>query len=106
MEAAHAAVVFGLAEDGLDHRLSSPVELAAALAGQHAAHEGVVAARPAGPRGLAFAGVGRDEHLAAPGDRALHLALMPVAGVGEDHPGKLVDAGGLQLAAGGVADPP
>jgi hypothetical protein len=34
VEAAHAAVVFGLAEDGLDHRLSLPVELAAALAGQ------------------------------------------------------------------------
>ncbi len=33
VEAAHAAVVFGLTEDGLDHWLAAPVKLAAALAG-------------------------------------------------------------------------
>src|SRR5439155_19172736 len=65
VEAGHAAVVFGLAEDGLDHRLAAAVELAAALAGQHAAHEVVVAARPARPWRLAFARVRWDEHLAA-----------------------------------------
>src|SRR3954447_11699656 len=65
VEAVHAAVVFGLAEDGLDHRLAAPVELAAALAGQDPPHEGVIPARPARPGCLAFAGVGRDEPLAA-----------------------------------------
>src|SRR3954469_9328797 len=102
VEARHPAVVFGLAEDGLDHRLAAAVELAAALAGQDAAHEGVVAAGPARPWRLAFAGVGWDEHLSAGGVRAFHLALMPVAGVGEDDAGRLVDAGVLHLAAGGV----
>ena len=102
VEASHAAVVFGLAEDGLDHRLASPVELPAALAGQHPSHEGVVAARPAGPRRLAFAGVGRDEDLTALGDRAFHLALMPVTGVGQHDARRLLDTDGVRLAARGI----
>jgi hypothetical protein len=102
LEAGHAAVVLGVAEDGLDHRLTPSVELAAALAGEDAAHEVVIAARPTGPRALAFAGVGRDEHLAAARDGALHLVLVPVAGVGDHDVGDLVDADGVQLAANGV----
>lgn len=41
VEAVHAAVVLGLAEHGLDHRLAAPVELPAAVGSQDAAHEGV-----------------------------------------------------------------
>jgi len=51
---------------------------------------------------LRFARVGRDEHLAAVGVRALHLALVPVAGVGQDDARRLLDADGLQLATCGV----
>src|SRR3954469_3457138 len=65
VEAGHAAIVFGLTEDGLDHRLAATVELAAALAGQDAAHEVVVAAGPSRPWRLAFAGVGWEEHMRA-----------------------------------------
>jgi hypothetical protein len=94
--------LFGVAEDGLDHRLAATVELAAAFGGEDPAHEGVVAAGPSRSWCLALAGVRWDEDLAALGDRALHLALMPVAGIGQDDAGRLLDADLLQLAAGGV----
>src|SRR5204863_949586 len=82
--------------------LAAAVERATALAGQDPSHEVVVAAGPSRSRCLAFAGVGWDEDLAAVGDRSFHLALMPVAGVGEDDAGRLLDADARKLAAGGV----
>src|SRR4051794_23354904 len=102
VEAGHAAIVFGLTEDGLDHRLAAAVELAAALAGQDAAHEVVVAAGPSRPRCLAFARIRWDEHLAAGGVRAFHLTLVPVAGVGQHDTGRFLKADPLKLAARGV----
>ena len=48
------------------------------------------------------AGVGRDEHLDAAVGDALHLFAVPVAGVGQQHLGRLVDAGRGELALGGV----
>jgi transposase len=53
-EAVESAVEFGVAEDRLDHGLASSVELACVLCREHAAHEGVVAAVPAGAGVLAF----------------------------------------------------
>src|SRR3954451_2760208 len=102
VEASHAAIVFGLTEDGLDHRLAATVELAAALPDQDAAHEVVVAAGPSRPRCLAFARIRWDEHLAAGGVRAFHLTLVPVAGVGQHDTGRFLKADALKLAARGV----
>ena len=42
------------------------------------------------------------EHLDAVVADPLHLLAVPVAGVGEQHPGQLVDAGGVELALGDV----
>ena len=47
-------------------------------------------------------GVGRDEHLDAAVGDALHLLAVPVASVGQQHLRRLGDAGGRQLALGGV----
>ena len=49
VEAGDAAVVFGVAEDGLDDVLSLPVERLAVFGGQDAAHEVEDAALPTGP---------------------------------------------------------
>jgi hypothetical protein len=45
---------------------------------------------------------GGDQYLDAAIDDVLHLLLMPVAGIGEQHLGAVADAGGLELALGGV----
>jgi hypothetical protein len=42
-----------------------------------------------------------DQHLDAAANDVLHLALVPVARVGDDHPGRLC-TGPRQLALGGV----
>jgi hypothetical protein len=102
VEAIDAAVVFRLAEDGLDHRLALAVELAAVLAGQDPAHERVEAAVPARPGAFAFAGIRWDQHRDALVDDPFHLALVPIAGVRQQHPGRFGDASGAQLALGGV----
>ena len=75
---------------------------AAAVAGQRFAHLVVAAAVPVAPRGSAAAGVGRDENLDAALGDPLHLLAVPVAGVGQQHRGQRVDAGGRELALGGV----
>ena len=59
-------------------------ERATARGGEHASHEVIEATGPSWPGATAQAGVGRDEHLDAVGDDRLDLALVPVAGVGED----------------------
>src|SRR3954447_2973319 len=46
-ETVDAAVELGVSEDGLDHHLTSAVELISELAFQDAAHEGVASAVPA-----------------------------------------------------------
>ena len=51
---------------------------------------------------LSTAGVGRDQHLNPAVDDAFHLLPVPVTGVREQHLGRVVDAGGVQLALGGV----
>src|SRR6186997_2903065 len=58
LEAFERAVELDLAEDGLDCDLALPVEVAAVRCCEHATHERVHAAGPAGPRALAQAGVG------------------------------------------------
>jgi len=50
---------------------------------------------------LRFAGVGRDQDLDAAADDAVHLLLVPVAGVGNDDPELIADAGGTEFAFGG-----
>ena len=84
-EAVDAAVELRVGEDRLDDRLALAVELAAALAGEDPAHERVKAAVPAGPRAFSALGVGRDQHRDAAIDDPLHLLLMPVAGVRDEH---------------------
>lgn len=86
----------------VDHVLSLAVERAAVFGGQDAAHEGLGAAVPAGSWCFSTAGIGRDEYLGASGDDVLHLVKMPVAGVGEHRPKRVVDAGVAQLALGGL----
>ena len=73
------------------------VELAAAVAREDSAHERVKAAVPTRPSAFAALGVGRDQHRDAAIDDPLHLLLMPVAGVGEEHLRNLRDAGALLM---------
>jgi hypothetical protein len=58
--------------------------------------------RRAGSGAVAAFGVGWDQHLDAAVDDLLHLLLMPVAGVGEQHLWDVGDAGGVQLALSGI----
>src|SRR5215207_4651954 len=83
LEAFDRAVELDLAEDGLDCDLALAVEVVAERCREYAAHERVHAAGPARPWASAQAGVGRDEDLDAFAGNLLHLALVPVAGVGE-----------------------
>lgn len=75
----------GLGEDRLDHALAFWVELAAAVGLEDPAHEVVKPAVPAGAGAATFAGVGWDQNLDALINDALHLDLMPIAGIGDDH---------------------
>ena len=61
----------------------------------------VEAAGPARPRALAQPAVGRDEHRDAVAGDLLHLALMPVAGVGQHDLG-IAELDRAQLALGGA----
>src|ERR1700693_3736835 len=102
LEAVGAAVVFGVTENGFDHRFASAVETAAELGLEDAAHERVVAAVPAGPGAFALVAVGADQDLDALADQALHLDLVPVAGVGEHALWLFADPRCLQFSAGGA----
>jgi len=95
-----AAVVFGVAEDGLDDVLSLSVERLAVLGGQDAAHEVIEPAAPARPGCGSQARLGPDQDRDAVGGEPLDLLGVPVAGVGDDDVGKLADAGGREFAAG------
>jgi hypothetical protein len=87
LEPDDAAVVLDLAEDGLDDGLALGVELAAAVAGQHAAHEVMEAADAPGSGFFAAVGVGRDDRLDALGGERVDRLGLPVAGVGDDDSG-------------------
>src|SRR5215207_11183272 len=97
-EAVDAAVEFRVGEDRLDDRLALAVELAAAVAGEDSPHERVEAAVPTRPRAFAALGVGRDQYLDAAIDDPLHLLLMPIASVRDEHLRNFRDAGGVKLA--------
>src|SRR5215210_9402578 len=101
-EAVDAAVELGVGKDRLDDRLALAVELAAALAGEDSAHERIRAAVPTWAGAFAAFGVGRDQHRNAAIDDPLHLLLVPIARIGKQHLRNLRDAGGVQLALGGV----
>jgi dienelactone hydrolase len=77
------AVVFDLSEHRLDAASSFFVELAADLDREHAAHERVHAAFPAGAGAVADHRVGRHQHAEAIGEQVLHLVCVPVARVRE-----------------------
>src|SRR5215218_9089099 len=99
MEAVDAAVVLGVAEQWLDRLLALAVEPPAVLGGQHRPHPRVAAAGPASPRGAAAALVGRDQHRnVLVGYHLVHVLLVPVAGIGCDRLGQMIDARPLQLA--------
>src|SRR4051812_44521225 len=83
LEAFDRAIELDLPEHRLDRDLALAVEVMAGGCGEHATHEGVHAARPAGPLAFAQAGVGWNEDRDTFAGDLLHLALMPVAGVGE-----------------------
>ena len=57
---------------------------------------------PARPRASRVAGVGRDSTWMPSAGDLLHLALVPVAGVGEHHLRVVGDSGRVQFALGGV----
>ena len=101
LEAIAAAVELGVGEDRLDHALAFGVELAAAVGREHASHERVQTAVPAGPGALAFASVGRDQHHGSAAAELLDLDLMPVAGVGEHNLQRLADPSRGELGLGG-----
>src|SRR5215213_6650999 len=65
LEAFDSAVELDLAEDGLDGDLSLAVEGPPFGCGEHAAHEVVEAAVPAGPGAFAQSAVGRNQDLHA-----------------------------------------
>ena len=92
LEAIEAAVELRIREHRLDGFLSSSVERFAEFGLQDGAHEYVGTAVPAWPGAFAFVGVGWDENRDALADDLLHLLLVPVAGVGDDHAGLLGDA--------------
>src|SRR4051794_17392050 len=100
LEAFDRAVELDLAEHGLDRDLALAVELAALGGREDAAHGVVEAARPAGPGALAQPAVGWDEHRDAVAGDLFDLALMPVAGVGQDDLG-IAQLDRAQLALGG-----
>jgi hypothetical protein len=83
LEACDRAVELDLTGDGLDHDLALAVELVRKRCREPTAHEGVHAAGPARPLASAQPGVGRHQNLNAVAGDLLHLALVPVAGVGE-----------------------
>src|SRR3954447_1332086 len=101
LEASDLAVELDLTEHGLDGDLAQAVEGAPGRRGEHAAHEVIEAAGPAGTGALAQAGVGCDEHLDAVADDRFDLALMPVAGVAQHDLG-VGEIDGCQLAPGGA----
>src|SRR6185295_4687481 len=101
LEAFDRAVELDLAEHRLDRDLALAVEVTAVRRREHAAHEGVHAAGPARPRAPAQAGVGWNEDLDALAGDLPHLALMPVAGVGEHDVGIAEPERG-ELALGGA----
>jgi hypothetical protein len=100
------AVELRVGENGLDHAGASAVERGAGGCGKGAAHEGVEAAVPARAAAFALLGVGRDEDCQAVSGECLHLDLMPVTASSAHHVRRLLDAGGVQLAAGGVDERP
>src|SRR5271163_3443911 len=61
------------------------VEPAAVVGLKYSSHVCVGAAVPPAPGVCAFAGIGRDQDLDAMVDHCLHLLLVPVAGVCDDH---------------------
>src|ERR1700750_936778 len=83
LEAFGRAVELDLAEHGLDRDLALAVEVMAGRCGEHVAHERVHAAGPARPLAPAQAGIWWDEYRDAFAGELLHLALVPVTGVGE-----------------------
>src|SRR4051794_1493794 len=101
LEASDRAVGLDLAEHRLDGHLPVAVEAAPGGRGEDAAHEVVEPAGPAGPGALAQAGVGRDEDLDAVADDRFDLAVMPVAGAGDDDLG-VTDVERVELASGGA----
>src|SRR3954451_19836553 len=102
LEAFDRAVELDLPEHRLDRDLTLPVELLATLCGEHAAYERVHAAGPARPWAPAQPGVGGNEDLDALAGELLHLALVPVAGVGQDDVGiAQAERGELALCGAG-----
>jgi hypothetical protein len=87
LEAVDLAVVLRVSENRHDRLLSLPVDRLPVLVGEHAAHVVIETAGPSGSGLVAQVGVGRDQHLGAVADDVLHLALVPVAGVGDHDPG-------------------
>ena len=76
------------------------VERGALVGGQDATHEGVKPAVPAWPCARALVGVRRNKDRRSLSGQALHLDVVPVAGVGENHLGRLLDARSRELVAG------
>src|ERR1039458_10546105 len=75
-----------MSEHRLDHGFPFSVERTSELGGEHSSHVRVSAAIPSRTGALALAGVGWDQHLDPVVDDVLHLLLVPVASVGEQHP--------------------
>src|SRR5271155_5019814 len=102
LEAIDATVELRVSEHRLDHRLAFPVERVTELGGEHSAHVRVGAAVPSRTGALALAGIRRDQYRDPVVDDVLHLLLVPVAGIGEQHSRRLGDTCRLKLALGCV----
>jgi hypothetical protein len=102
-EAIDPPVRLDLGEDRLDHALAFRIELASSLGGHDSSHEVVGPAEP----GLAWTVAGRvggddrdDPALA----QRVDVLVRPIAGVGQDDPGPLLDPSIGQLALGGTEE--
>ena len=106
LKAVDPSVELRVREDWLDCPLAFSVDRRPELGRKYAAHERVVAAVPTRPWCPALVGVGWDLDLGSAADDRLHLRLVPVAGVGDNHLRLLGDARRLQLALRGAGHRP
>jgi hypothetical protein len=91
---------FVFANTGSTHALPSAVEVLAAFAGEHSAHELIHTAGPPRSDTVAFVRVGWNQHRDPARRDPLHLLGVPVPGVSQHHLGSVGNASVGELGLG------